>query len=132
MIYIRHKIKQGLKTRKSKKKGCKEMNEEQLKMLVEVNERSKSNTHRIDEMEKEYKLLHEMNTSIQLIAQQNATTKEDMDEVKRDISIVKTEVAEVKQAPLRQEGEMYNKIKWLVLSGVLGFLLNFILTQALK
>lgn len=108
------------------------MNEEQLKMLVEVNERSKSNTHRLDEMEKEYRLLHEMNTSIQLIAQQNATTKEDMDEVKRDITIVKTEVAEVKQAPLKQEGEMYNKVKWLVLSGVLGFLLNYILTQALK
>ena len=101
-------------------------------MLVEVNERSKSNTHRIDEMEKEYRLLHEMNTSIQLIAQQNATTKEDMDEVKKDISIVKNEVAEVKHAPLRQEGETYNKIKWLVLSGVLGFLLNYLLTHALK
>lgn len=108
------------------------MNEEQLKMLVEVNERSKSNTHRIDEMEKEYRLLYEMNTNIQLIAQQNATTKEDMDEMKRDISIVKNEVADVKSAPIRQEGEMYKSIKWLILSGALGFLLNYLLTQIMK
>lgn len=108
------------------------MNEEQLTMLVEVNERSKSNTHRIDEMEKEYKLLHEMNTSIQLIAQQNTTTKEDIEEMKKDISVVKEEVADVKSAPLKEEGEMYKNIKWLALSGALGFLLNYFLSQIIK
>lgn len=107
------------------------MSEEQLKLIVEINERSKSNTHRIDNMEKEYRLLHEMNTNIQLIAQQNATTKEDMEEMKRDISIVKSEVADVKSAPLRQEGETYKNIKWLILSGALGFLLNYLLTQVI-
>lgn len=108
------------------------MNEEQLKLIVEINERSKSNTHRIDNMEKEYRLLHEMNTNIQLIAQQNATTKEDMDEMKKDISIVKSEVADVKSAPLKQDGEAYKSIKWLVLSGTLGFLLNYLLTQIIR
>lgn len=105
------------------------MNEEQLKMLVEVSERSKSNMHRIDRMEQEYELLHEMNTNIQLIAQQNATTKDDMDEMKADISIVKSEVAEVKSAPLRHEGEIYRSIKWLLVSGAIGFLLNYLLTH---
>lgn len=108
------------------------MNEEQLKMLVEVNERTKSNTHRLDKMEQEYELLHEMNTNIHLIAQQNATTKEDMEEMKKDISIVKTEVADVKSAPLRQEGEIYKNIKWLILSGALGFILNYILNHLAK
>lgn len=108
------------------------MNEDQLTMLVEVNERSKSNTHRIDEMEKEYRLLHEMNASIQVIAQQNADTKEDMDEMRKDLSIVKTEVADVKFAPLREDGKMYKDIKWLLASGVLGYILSYLCSQFMK
>ncbi len=107
------------------------LNDEELRILIQANERSKSNTHRIDEMEKEYKLLHEMNTSIQLIAQQNMTTKEDIDEMKEDIAIVRTEVAEVKNEPLRREGKIYREIKWLILSGTIGFLLSYILSTML-
>ena len=92
------------------------MTEEQLKILVEVNERCKSNSHRIDDLEEQYKLLHEMNTSIQLIAQQNETTKATVEEMKNDIEIMKN-----------ADGETFKNIKWLILSGALGYLLSYLL-----
>lgn len=92
------------------------MTEEQLKILVEVNERCKSNSHRIEDLEEQYKLLHEMNTSIQLIAQQNETTKATVEEMKNDIEIMKN-----------ADGETFKNIKWLILSGALGYLLSYLL-----
>lgn len=92
------------------------MTEEQLKILVEVNERCKTNSHRIDDLEEQYKLLHEMNTSIHLIAQQNETTKATVEEMKNDIEIMKN-----------ADGETFKNIKWLILSGALGYLLSYLL-----
>lgn len=104
------------------------MNEEYLRLMVETNERSKANTRRIEDLETQYSLLHEMNTSLQLIAQQNITTKEDMEEMKNDISFVKNEVADVKA----EDGQTYKNIKWLILSGGVGYLLSYFLSQVIK
>lgn len=66
------------------------MNEEQIKEMAETTARSKSNTHRIDKLEEQQTLLHEMNKNIAVIAEQTKDTKEDVTGLKKDVEEIKS------------------------------------------
>ena len=84
------------------------MTETQIKELTESTERSKSNTHQIEEMKidikdikTENKALYELATSVKLIAQDMGSIKQDIAEVKNgqvDLAIkMDTEISKVKE-----------------------------------
>ena len=78
--------------------------------LAEVEQRSKSNTHRIDELATEQKAQNELATSVALMMQEQKTIKNDISEVKKDVkSLTWNDVIE--------------KIVWLVLGGAVAALL---------
>ncbi len=108
------------------------MNEKELETLVQTKERVKSNTHRIEKLEENTRLLMEMNTNIQLIAQQNVATKEDVEDMKKDMSQLCSELSEVKSATMVRDSKMLGNIKWLILSGVIGYLLNYLMQTIVK
>ena len=63
---------------------------ENTKMLIEVVERCKSNTHRIDNIEKTQNILHEMNGNIKVLAEQTKTQGDEIKSIKKDVTDIKS------------------------------------------
>ena len=61
------------------------MNEEQLKTLVECEQRSKSNTKRIDKLEQNYEALNKLTTSVEVMATKLDTMNANLKEVSEKV-----------------------------------------------
>lgn len=100
------------------------MDEVQMeRRLSEVEQRSKSNTHRIDELAKEQKELakeqkaiNELATSVALMTQEQKSIKEDVSEVKKDVKTLTN-------LPAKRWNNVVEKLIWLVLGGAVTALL---------
>lgn len=84
--------------------------------LADVEQRSKSNTHRIDELAKEQKELNELATSVALMTQEQKDIREDISEVKKDVKTLTN-------LPAKRWNDVIEKIVWLVLGGAVAALL---------
>lgn len=84
--------------------------------LAEVEQRSKSNTHRIDELAKEQKELNELATSVAMMTQEQKDIRVDISEVKKDVKTLTN-------LPAKRWNDVIEKIVWLVLGGAVAALL---------
>ncbi len=84
--------------------------------LTQVEQRSKSNTHRIDELAKEQKALKELATSVALMTQEQKDIREDLSEVKKDVKTLTN-------LPAKRWNDVVEKLVWLVLGGAVTALL---------
>lgn len=84
--------------------------------LAEVEQRSKSNTHRIDELAREQKALNELATSVALMTQEQKAIKDDVSEVKKDVKTLTN-------LPAKRWNDVVEKIVWLVIGGAVTALL---------
>jgi hypothetical protein len=84
--------------------------------LAEVEQRSKSNSHRIDELAQEQKALNELATSVALMTQEQKDIREDISEVKKDVK-------SLTNLPAKRWNDVIEKIVWLVLGGAVAALL---------
>lgn len=121
-----------------------------IKELTEISERSKSNTHRIDELNVKVDKLTEQNTAIielgtsvkllnkELIhmredTEKNFTTvKEDVGELSDTVKQVQKDINEVKIEPSKQKAETLDKVRWLIVSGAISGVLGFVIGMILK
>lgn len=92
------------------------MDLEHEKRLTEVEERSKSNTHRIDELEKRQDNLDELVGTVKVLAVREENVENDVKEMKSD---VKTLI----NKPAQRWDSMVDKIIMLVVAAVVGFIL---------
>lgn len=95
------------------------MNEEQVKELAETTARSKSNTHRLDKLEENTKLMHEMNRNIAVIAEQTKDTKE-------DVKSLRTDVEEIKAKPNKLVDSVKQNAIGVVVGALVGAILAFV------
>lgn len=111
------------------------MEEKYLEILTQTVERSKSNTHQIDEVKsdikeikEEYKVLNKLATSIELIAKDMTNVKENISEMKSSQSEMREELSEVKSESIRRKAGMFDsmwqKVATAVGAGVLAFVLG--------
>nr|DAP17992.1 MAG TPA: Flagella accessory protein C (FlaC) [Bacteriophage sp.] len=84
--------------------------------LAEVEQRSKSNTHRIDELAKEQKALNELATSVAMMTQEQKDIREDISEVKKDVKTLTN-------LPAERWNDVVEKLAWLILGGAVAALL---------
>lgn len=96
------------------------MNEEQIKELTETTSRSKSNTHRIDKLEEQQALLHEMNKNIAVIAEQTKDTKEDVTGLKKDVE-------EIKSKPNKLIDKMKENALGVIVGALVGALMALVM-----
>jgi len=96
------------------------MNEEQIKELTEATSRSKSNSHRIDKLEEQYELLHEMSKSMATIAEQTKRTTDDVKELKDDME-------EIKSKPNKFLDNLKGVAAGAVITAIIGALLALVL-----
>lgn len=121
-----------------------------IKELTEISERSKSNTHRIDELNVKVDKLTEQNTAIielgtsvkllnkELIHMREDTdknftaVKEDVGELSDTVKQVQKDINEVKIEPSKQKAETLDKVRWLIVSGAISGVLGFVIGMILK
>ena len=57
--------------------------------IAEIDARSKSNTHRIDDLEADNKALHQLATSVEVLATKQEAIEENVNEIKADVKSIK-------------------------------------------
>ncbi len=92
------------------------MNEEQIKTLVECEQRSKSNTKRLDKLEANYEALSKLTTSVEVMA-----TK--LDAMNNNLKEVSEKVDEQAAKPAKRWETIVEKILLVVVSAVVVYAL---------
>ena len=113
-----------------------EFKEEHLREITENSERSKSNCHRIDEIEEDIKslkednrALYEMSASIKTLTDGVVSIKEDVKEIKDEQGELKSEIQDRKKTPIKNKAVFVDNIGKLILTAVVSGLAGFILSQ---
>lgn len=94
------------------------MNETEFaEKLERVDQRGKSNTHRLDELEKRQGNLERLATSVEVLA-----TKQEA--VETDVKEIKADVKSMAEKPGKRWESIVDKAVWALLAAVLAFLLG--------
>lgn len=92
------------------------MTEEQVRELADTTARSKSNTHRLDEVEKRLSDNEQLITSVALMAQKQQVMEE-------DIRVIKTDVKTLTEKPGKRWEQMTSLLISSLAAGIIGYLL---------
>lgn len=92
-------------------------NEEMTERLVEVEQRSKSNTHRLDAVEKNQEALNSIATSVAVMAEQQENISDKVDTID-----AKVDTLEAK--PVKRWDGLVDKALWLVAGAFLAWVLS--------
>jgi len=87
--------------------------------IAEIEARSKSNTHRINDLEEDNRALHALATSVEVLA-----TKQDT--IESTVQEIKTDVKELKAVP----GSKWEALVKAALTAIVGALVGFALAHA--
>lgn len=88
--------------------------------LAEVDARSKSNTHRLDELVKKVDVLNRLTTAIEVMAAEQKHQGETMAEIKNDVTALDKKVEAIEQKPAKRWDGMVEK----VIYGIVGSLIT--------
>lgn len=113
-----------------------EFNESYLTALTQVDERSKSNTHRLDAVEEDIKdlkeknnALYEINSNIRTLSEGILTVKNDIQEVRTEQGEMKSDIAELKNVPTQSKAKAFDTAWKFIVTAVATGLVSFILGQ---
>ena len=84
--------------------------------LSKVEERSKSNTHRLDELEKRQDNLDDLVSTVKVLAVREENVENDVKEIKSDVKSLTCK-------PGKRWDGMIDKITMLIIAAVVGFFL---------
>ena len=84
--------------------------------LTEVEERSKSNTHRIDDVEKRQDNLDKLATSVAVLAEREKKVEENVEEIKVDVKSITGK-------PAKRWETLISQLITVVVAAVAGFIL---------
>ena len=84
--------------------------------LTEVEERSKSNTHRLDELEKRQDDLDELVSVVKVLAVREEAVENDVKEIKADVKSLTSKPAE-------RWDSLVDKVIWAVAGAVVAYIL---------
>lgn len=111
-----------------------EFNENYLTALTQVDERSKSNSHRLDEAEADIRDLKEKNTaliemsaSIKNLSEGIVDIKADVKDIKVEQGALKNEVSDLKNAPDKVQATWFKGIVKLIVTAIVTGVVAFVL-----
>ena len=111
-----------------------EFNENHLTVITQIDERSKSNSHRLDEAEADIKdlkeknnALFEMSASIKNLSEGIATVKTDVREIRVEQGEMKSEISDLKNAPNKTKAGWVDSIGKLVITSIVTGIVAFLL-----
>ena len=84
--------------------------------LTEVEERAKSNSHRLDDVEKRQDNLDDLVSTVKVLAVREENVENDVKEIKSDVKSLTNK-------PAQRWDRMVEKVIWAVVAAVVGFML---------
>jgi len=117
------------------------MNDNDVRLLTEIDARSKSNGYRIDNIEEEIKEIKTENKAIYSLVESVKTISESVSDMKTDIKEIKksqgdlsVKISEVESKPAKETADIVTKVKVAVITaistslalGILGSLIYFV------
>lgn len=90
---------------------------EHERRLTEVEARSRSNTKRLDEMEKRQNDMDELVSTVKVLAVREENVESDVREIKSDVK-------SIKDKPGKRWDAIVDKVIWAILAAVIAFLLG--------
>ena len=99
------------------------MTPEEMSRLTAVEERSKSNTHRINELSGQIDAVNELATSVKLLVKENEHQTEAIKGVKEDVATLSNKVETIEQKPAKKWESFGEKVLWLLAAAIIGFAL---------
>lgn len=84
--------------------------------LTEVEERSKSNTHRLDDMERRQDNLDELVGTVKVLADREERVEDDVKEIKNDVKTLTSK-------PAKRWESLVEKIILTIAAAIVGFIL---------
>lgn len=113
-----------------------EFNENYLTAITQIDERSKSNSHRLDEAEADIRdlkeknnALYEINSNIRTLSEGILTVKNDIQEVRTEQGEMKSDIAELKNVPTQSKAKAFDTVWKFIVTAVATGLVSFILGQ---
>ena len=91
--------------------------------LTEVEQRSKSNVKRLDKLEEEQNVIHDLASSIRVMAGEQKHQTEAIQSVKTDVVRLESKVDVLESKPAKRWEGLVDKAIWGVAGAVLAFLL---------
>lgn len=85
--------------------------------LTEVEQRSKSNAKRLEDVEKRQDNLDNLVSSVAIIAKEQ-------DHIKSDVTEIKTDVKALTEKPAKRWDDMVDKTVWAILAAVIAYYLG--------
>lgn len=92
------------------------MDLEHEKRLTEVEERSKSNAHRLNEVERRQDNLDDLVSTVKVLANREENVETDVKEIKQDVKTLTSK-------PAQRWDSMIDKIIMVIVSAIVGFIL---------
>lgn len=95
------------------------MEQDNLKTLIETAERAKSNSHRIDALETKVEDIHELASSVKVVASETKAMRE-------DVSDMNNRLKTLEDKPVKEYEETKKQIKDRIIAFVCGIVLTAI------
>ena len=100
------------------------MNADELAVkLVEVDERSKANMHRLNALEGQITAVNKLATSVELLVQENKHQTEAIKKVEMDVTSLTDQVKQIEQKPAKKWEGLVEKVVWSLVAAAIGFIL---------
>ena len=90
--------------------------DELTKKVTEADDRSRSNTHRIDRLEERQDNLDKLVSTVASMATEQENIKDDVTEIKSDVK-------SLKDVPAKHWEDLIGKLLWFLIAAALGFVL---------
>lgn len=98
--------------------------EELAVKLAETEQRSRSNSHRIDELEKDFNALNKLATAVEVMVTEQKHQSETMGKIETDVTALGQKVDAIEKKPGRRWDSLVEKAVWAVCAAVIAFLLG--------
>ncbi len=98
--------------------------EELMEKLVETEQRSRSNSHRLDELAERVNVLDRLTTAVEVMAPEQKHQGATMTEIKTDVTALGQKVDIMEKKPGKRWEGIVDKAVWAVLAAVIAFLLG--------
>lgn len=91
--------------------------------VAAIEQRCKSNGHRIENLEKDHEILHSVAASLQVMASEQKHQTEAITTVKENVDRLESKVDVLETKPAKRWDSLVDKLIWGVVGAVLAFLL---------
>lgn len=98
-------------------------NEEMAVKLAETEARSKSNTHRIDQLGEQFTAINRLAVAVEVMATKQDSQAEKIDEMKDTVAKLDKKVESLEQEPGKRWKSVIEKVVSVLVAAVVGFIL---------